>query len=86
MVEPIPADAPAHDWAGLAGGPIPLAAGEHIAGLTDFAVALKAGHLGFLQPDLAKGGGPTGFRRVARLARDMKITICPHFLGGGVAR
>ena len=82
--EPIPADAPMADWRRLAEGPVPLAAGENIAGETDFAATLASGHLAFVQPDIMKWGGFTGLKRVAAMARESDTTLCPHYLGGGI--
>lgn len=85
MEEPIPADAPAADWAALAAAtPIPLAGGENLAGEAAFAEALALGALAVLQPDVAKWGGITGCRRVARAALAAGRRYCPHYLGGGI--
>ncbi|MGV0816606.1 mandelate racemase/muconate lactonizing enzyme family protein [Martelella sp. AMO21009] len=84
MEEPIPAYAPADDWKRLAAGPVPLAAGENIAGLEAFDAALDAGALTFYQPDVAKWGGLTGCLAVARKALERGRVYCPHYLGGGI--
>lgn len=83
--EPLPADAPAADWARLAEcSPIALAGGENIAGRGAFDAAIASGHLAFLQPDLAKWGGVSGTLPVARAIGAAGLTYCPHFLGGGI--
>lgn len=82
--EPIPCDAPERDWSQLAATPIPLAAGENIAGFADFDRALAGGTLGYVQPDLCKWGGVTGCLAVARKTLQSGATYCPHFLGGGI--
>jgi D-galactarolactone cycloisomerase len=82
--EPIPAYAPAEDWKRLASGPVPLAAGENIAGLDAFDASLADGALTFYQPDVAKWGGLTGCLAVARRALERGRVYCPHFLGGGI--
>ena len=82
MEEPLPADAPAADWAALqAGSTTPLAAGENITGLNDFEAVP---HLSFVQPDVAKWGGVSGCLAVARAAIARGQAYCPHFLGGGI--
>lgn len=85
LEEPIAADADPADWARLAQtGTIPIAAGENIAGFADFGAAIDAGHLSYVQPDIAKWGGFTGCLAVARETIDAGLTFCPHFLGGGI--
>lgn len=82
--EPIPAYAPAGDWKRLAAGPVPLAAGENIAGFDAFSASLDDGAITFYQPDVAKWGGLTGCLAVAREALERGRVYCPHFLGGGI--
>ena len=84
MEEPLAADAPAADWQALAGGPVPLAGGENIAGEAEFDAALALGALGVVQPDVAKWGGVTGCLAVALKALAAGRIYCPHFLGGGL--
>ena len=83
--EPIMADFPAATWKALArNSPIPLAAGENIRGHDEFAAAIDAGYLRFIQPDVGKWGGISGCREVATLAATRGVTYCPHWLGGGI--
>lgn len=83
--EPITADEPIPQWDDLAKRcGVPLAAGENLRGLDEFADALAAEYLGFIQPDVAKWGGISGGRDVALLARRHGATFCPHWLGGGI--
>ncbi|MDO5642835.1 MAG: mandelate racemase/muconate lactonizing enzyme family protein, partial [Paracoccus sp. (in: a-proteobacteria)] len=77
--EPIRADAPPPDWHRLATAGVPLAGGENITGLANFANAQKV--LGYLQPDVAKWGGITGCLAVARQALTAGRIYCPHCLG-----
>jgi L-alanine-DL-glutamate epimerase-like enolase superfamily enzyme len=85
MEEPMPADAPAADWAALAAASaVPLAGGENLAGYAEFHAAVDAGALRVIQPDIAKWGGLTGCRDVARKAMAAGHRYCPHFLGGGI--
>lgn len=83
--EPVIATASETVWRRLAEATrTPLAGGENIAGLQDFQRAIAAGHLGVLQPDVAKWGGVTGCLAVARDAIAAGRTYCPHYLGGGI--
>ncbi len=83
--EPIAADEPLGAWRELArNAGVALAAGENLRGLGSFGDALASGHLGFVQPDVAKWGGLSGCLQVAKLARRDGVTFCPHWLGGGV--
>jgi L-alanine-DL-glutamate epimerase-like enolase superfamily enzyme len=83
--EPIAADEPILQWEDLARRcGAPLAAGENLRGIDEFADALCAGYLAFVQPDVGKWGGLSGCRDVALLARRHNAVFCPHWLGGGV--
>jgi L-alanine-DL-glutamate epimerase-like enolase superfamily enzyme len=83
--EPIPADEPAAQWRELARQcGLPLAAGENLRGEAAFREALDSGYLAFIQPDVAKWGGLSGCRAVARMAALAGAIFCPHWLGGGV--
>ena len=83
--EPIAADETLDTWKLLFDKTrAPLAAGENIRGEADFASALDAGHLRFVQPDVGKWGGITGCGAVARRAVARGIAFCPHWLAGGV--
>lgn len=83
--EPIAADEPILQWDDLARKcGVPIAAGENLRGLDEFADALAAEYLAFVQPDVAKWGGLSGCRDVALLARRHGATFCPHWLGGGI--
>ncbi|MCV0397149.1 MAG: mandelate racemase/muconate lactonizing enzyme family protein [Rhizobiaceae bacterium] len=84
LEEPLRADAPLAEWSALAdASPVPLAAGENMRG-ADFDAALASGHLGVLQPDIAKWGGLTRCAPVARAALAHRVRFCPHWLGGGL--
>ncbi len=83
--EPLAADEPVSRWRELAGQcGVPLAAGENLRGMGAFKEALDAGYLAFVQPDVAKWGGISACRDVARLASSRKAVFCPHWLGGGI--
>ena len=85
LEEPLPADAPLQEWEALAQSTrIPLAGGENITGIDDFAQASTADIFRVLQPDVAKWGGITGCWAVAQSIRKANKRYCPHFLGGGI--
>ena len=86
LEEPIRADRSWEAWRRLADrSPVPLAAGENIAGDPAFDAAIAAAALRVLQPDLAKWGGFSGCLPVARRALAAGLRFCPHSLGGGIA-
>lgn len=83
--EPIGADQPHSAWVGLAkSSAVPLAAGENLRGQQAFDEALRAGYLGYVQPDVGKWGGVGGGLAVARVAQELGVAYCPHWLAGGV--
>jgi L-alanine-DL-glutamate epimerase-like enolase superfamily enzyme len=83
--EPIAADEPLAKWREVSRQcGVPLAAGENLRGESAFREALESGHLAFVQPDVAKWGGLSGCRLVARMAAGAGAAFCPHWLGGGV--
>ena len=85
LEEPLRADRPWHEWQQLAGAcTTPLAAGENLAGFEAFDQALLSGALGVVQPDIAKWGGFTGGRAVARNILASGRRYCPHYLGAGI--
>ena len=85
LEEPLLADQPWPQWRHLAASvPIPLAAGENIAGESGFAAAIGSAALAVVQPDLAKWGGFSGCVPVAQQATAAGLLLCPHWLGGGI--
>ena len=84
LEEPMRADAATRDWQQLANlSPIPLAAGENMRG-EQFKDAIAAGWVKVLQPDVGKWGGFSGCLDVGRRALAADVTLCPHWLGGGI--
>jgi len=85
LEEPMAADAPEEDWRRLSReSPVALAGGENLAGEMQFGRSLEIGQFRYVQPDVAKWGGLTGCRKVARAVLAAEQVFCPHFLGGGV--
>ena len=85
LEEPVRADSPLDAWRALAAAsPVPLAAGENIAGDAAFDAALAACIFGVVQPDIAKWGGLSRGLPLARRILAAGARFCPHYLGGGV--
>ena len=85
LEEPLRADTGYDEWKQLAAAsPVPLAAGENLAGDAAFDAALAARVFGVVQPDMAKWGGFSRCLPVARRILASGARFCPHFLGGGV--
>ncbi|WP_344262364.1 mandelate racemase/muconate lactonizing enzyme family protein [Streptomyces sodiiphilus] len=78
--EPLPAD----DLAGQArlrrDTGVPLAAGENVRTVRGFRDLLTAEACDVLQPNVARVGGITPFRRIGELARAFDVPVHPHLL------
>jgi L-alanine-DL-glutamate epimerase-like enolase superfamily enzyme len=78
--EPLPAD----DIAGYVSlrqsVRVPIALGENLRTIRRFRDALTAGACDLLQPNVARVGGITPFRRIAELARVFNVPVYPHLL------
>lgn len=85
LEEPLRCDRPLSEWQVLAEkSPVPLAAGENIAGDEAFNAAIASRAFSVIQPDAAKWGGISGCLNVIRSIRAAGLTYCPHYLGAGV--
>jgi len=57
----------------------PIASGEMLSAASDHRAFLEADAVDVLQPDAARIGGVTPYRRVADLADDHGVMVAPHF-------
>jgi len=55
-----------------------------VRGVASFDAMIASGSLRFVQPDVGKWGGISGCREVGRRAAARGVTLCPHWLAGGV--
>jgi L-alanine-DL-glutamate epimerase-like enolase superfamily enzyme len=85
LEEPLRADRPWSEWRALAAAvPLPLAAGENLAGSDTFDAAIASRALQVVQPDIGKWGGFSACLPVARRVLAARLRYCPHWLGGGI--
>ncbi len=79
--EPIPAD-DVDGYARLSEClDIPIATGENLYSLADFARFLRRDAVDIVQPDLRRAGGPTGLLQIGAMAHGFRIPYASH--GGG---
>ncbi len=81
--EPVPPDDPDGLAMVTAGQPVPVATGERLTTLVEFAAALKAG-ASILQPALGRAGGLWQTRKIAALAESHGAQMAPHLYAGPV--
>ncbi|MEU8207645.1 mandelate racemase/muconate lactonizing enzyme family protein [Micromonospora sp. NPDC049044] len=78
--EPLPADDVAgHELLARATS-IPVAVGESMYSIGQFAEYLRRQAAGIVQVDVARIGGITPWLKVAHLAEACNVVVCPHFL------
>ena len=84
LEEPVPPD-DAHGHGVVARGqPVPVASGERLCGLSEFATLLRAGGAAIVQPALGRAGGISEARRIAALAQAHGAQVAPHLYAGPV--
>jgi D-galactarolactone cycloisomerase len=66
-------------------GRVPIAVGENLHTCSAFRDFVMSGAVDFLQPDVARAGGISEIRKVAKLAEDHKLAVSFHTWGDGVA-
>ena len=82
--EPLPPDAPASEWARIAAkSPVPVATGERLVGLAEFAAMIEAG-VGVVQPNLGRCGGLLQGKKIAAYAEARHALVAPHCYCGPV--
>jgi L-alanine-DL-glutamate epimerase-like enolase superfamily enzyme len=80
LEEPLPAEDVAGHQVVAAGTTIPVAVGESMYSIGQFAEYLRRGAAGVIQVDVARIGGITPWLKVAHLAEASNVPVCPHFL------
>ena len=80
LEEPLPAEDVAGHEQLAAGTTIPVAVGESMYAIGQFAEYLRRGAAGVVQVDVARIGGITPWLKVAHLAEAANVPVCPHFL------
>lgn len=80
LEEPLPADDIAGHVRLARSTSIPIAVGESMYSIGQFAEYLKRDAAGIIQVDVARIGGITPWLKVAHLAEAHNIPVCPHFL------
>jgi L-alanine-DL-glutamate epimerase-like enolase superfamily enzyme len=78
--EPVPADDIAGHAAIAAAVTTPVAVGESLYSVSQFAEYLQRRAAGIVQVDAARIGGITPWLKVAHLAEAHNVAVCPHFL------
>tara|TARA_B110000438_G_scaffold257893_1_gene266263 strand:+ start:1278 stop:2501 length:1224 start_codon:yes stop_codon:yes gene_type:complete len=82
--EPVPAD----DLEGMArvaaGTTIPVATGERLTTVSEFAAVLRAGAASIVQPDLGRSGGILQGKKIASIAEVHQALLAPHCYCGPV--
>lgn len=80
LEEPLPADDVTGHARLAASTTIPVAVGESLYSVGQFAEYVRQGAVGIVQADVARIGGITPWLKVAHLAEAHNIAVCPHFL------
>ena len=78
--EPLPADDVAGHARLAAASAVPIAVGESLYSIAQFADYVQRGACSIVQVDVARVGGITPWLKVAHLAEACNVAVCPHFL------
>jgi L-alanine-DL-glutamate epimerase-like enolase superfamily enzyme len=78
--EPMPAEHVRAHAQLLASTSVPVAVGESMYHLSQFAEYIQQGACSVVQADVARVGGITPWLKIAHLAEAHNIAMCPHFL------
>lgn len=84
LEEPVPPDDPLAMAEVARRVPIPVAGGERLTTLAEFAQLLRAGGASILQPALGRAGGLHEGRKIAALAQAFGAQLAPHLYAGPV--
>jgi L-alanine-DL-glutamate epimerase-like enolase superfamily enzyme len=82
--EPVPPDNIAAMARVADASPIPVATGERLTGMAEFAAVLQAGAANIVQPALGRCGGIWEARKIAVLAQAHNAQMAPHLYAGPV--
>jgi L-alanine-DL-glutamate epimerase-like enolase superfamily enzyme len=82
--EPVPPDNVAAMAEVARAVPVPVATGERLTTLAEFAAVLAAGAARILQPALGRAGGIWEARKIAALAEAHNVQVAPHLYAGPV--
>jgi len=78
--EPLPADDISGHSRLAAASAVPIAVGESLYSIGQFAAYVQQGAASILQVDVARIGGITPWLKVAHMAEGFNLAVCPHFL------
>ncbi len=78
--EPLPADDLAGHVKLAAASAVPIAVGESLYSIAQFAAYMQAGAASIIQVDVARIGGITPWLKVAHMAEACNLMVAPHFL------
>ena len=84
LEEPVPPDDPWGHAEVARGQPVPVASGERLCGLSEFAMLLRLGGASILQPALGRAGGLAEGQRIAATAQAFGAQVAPHLYAGPV--
>jgi L-alanine-DL-glutamate epimerase-like enolase superfamily enzyme len=78
--EPLPADDIVGHARLAAASAVPIAVGESLYSIGQFAAYVQQGACSIVQVDVARIGGITPWLKVAHMAEAFNLAVCPHFL------